>query len=214
MIVAKRAAPAMDLRTVDLPFKLQLFGVTDQQFDDLADEDIKAELLDGVMTVHSAASVRHEDLVVFLIGLLRGFAEEREVGEVFGSNTLVRLRPGRRFAPDLYFLRPARMPRPAPQQFDGVPEMVAEVLSPSNRDDDLGRKRSAYREAGVSEIWLVDPVEQRILIDRKRRKNFVTETVSRGRVESTTVSGFWLDAAWLWADPPPKLLHCLRTNLK
>ena len=198
----------------NLPFKLQLFGVTDEKFDELADEDVKAELMDGVMTMHSPASVRHDDVVVFLIGLLRGFAGERGVGEVFGSNSLVQLRPGRRFAPDLYFLRSGRMPRPAPQQFDGVPDMVAEVLSPSNRDDDLGPKRSAYREAGVPEIWLVDPSEERILIDRKRRKNYITETVAKGRAESTVVTGFWLDAAWLWAEPPPPLFRRLRAILK
>ncbi len=206
--------PTAELRSVDLPYTLRLYGVTDEMFDEMVDEDTKAELLDGVMIVHSPASVRHDMIANFLRGLLSDFAEERDAGEVFGPDSLVRLRPGRRFGPEIYFLRPGRMPHPTPQQFDGVPDLILEVLSPSNRDYDLGEKRAAYREAGVPEIWLVDPIEEQILIDRKRRKSYATEAVSTGRATSTVLPGFWVDAAWLWADPLPKKRACLRAILK
>ena len=52
------AARPLDLRTVDLPYMLRLYGVTDEKFDELTDEDTKAELFDGVMIVHSPASIR------------------------------------------------------------------------------------------------------------------------------------------------------------
>ena len=155
MIVPTHGAPTLDLRTANLPYRLQLFGVTEEMFDEMVDEDTKAELLDGVMIVHSPASVRHDVISSFLRTLLSGFAEERDAGEVFGPDSLVQLRPGRRFGPEIYFLRPGRMPHPTPQQFDGVPDLILEVLSPSNRDYDLGEKprRTAKPACRKSGSW-------------------------------------------------------------
>lgn len=39
---------------------------------------------------------------------------------------------------------------------DGPPDMVAEVLSPPNRDYDRNLKRTHYLENGVSELWILD----------------------------------------------------------
>lgn len=206
--------PTTDLRTVDLPYTIKLYGVTDERFDEMVNEDVKAELLDGVMPVHSPASMRHDMVGHFLRSLLGDYAEEKELGAVYGPDSIVRLRRGRRFAPALFFLAVSRVPQPTPQEYDGVPDLILEVLSPSNRDYDLGEKRSTYQEEGASEIWFVDPFEEQIFIDRKRRKAYATETVTTGRAASSVVAGFWLDAAWLWADPLPKRRPCLRAILK
>ena len=39
-----------------------------------------------------------------------------------------------------------------------APDWVCEVLSPSTRKLDLGGKSAAYARAGVSHMWLVDPI--------------------------------------------------------
>jgi Uma2 family endonuclease len=214
MIVPNYGAQTLDLRTVDLPYMVQLFGVTDEMFDELTDEDTKAELLDGVMIVHSPASMRHDMVGNFLRALMGSYAEEKDLGAIYGPDCITRLAKGRRFAPDLFFLAASRIPQPTPQEYYGVPDLIVEVLSPSNRDYDLGEKRSTYREAGVPEIWLVDPREEQILIDRKRRKTYASETVATGRATSSVLDGFWVDPAWLWADPAPKVLRCIRAILK
>lgn len=39
----------------------------------------------------------------------------------------------------------------------GVPDLVVEILSPSNRDHDLDLKKKMYRRVRVPEYWVVDP---------------------------------------------------------
>ena len=50
------------LRTVDVPYMLRLYDINDEMFDEMVDEDTKAELIDGVMIVHSTASMRHDNV--------------------------------------------------------------------------------------------------------------------------------------------------------
>ena len=205
----------LGLKTVNLPLTVRIPNVSEEQFDELADEDTKAELINGVMVVHSPASPRHNEVAAFLRELMRLYAQEKGLGGVYGPDDLVHFAVCRKFAPDAFFLRQARVPSPLPaKQFEGAPDVVIEVLSPSNRDDDLEDKRPAYREAGVREIWFVDPEHGEVVLDRRRGSRYTTTQVSTGTIASAVVHGFWVEAAWLWAEPLPKTLPCLRKLLK
>ena len=57
------------IKTIDLPFMIQVYDVTEEMFDELVDEDTKAELIDGVMIVHSPASMEHDDFGGFIEGV-------------------------------------------------------------------------------------------------------------------------------------------------
>lgn len=39
----------------------------------------------------------------------------------------------------------------------GVPDMLIEILSPSNKDHDLVRKKNLYERFAVKEYWIIDP---------------------------------------------------------
>ncbi len=60
--------------------------------------------------------------------------------------------------PDIAGWRRKRMPEiPITAYFEVVPDWVCEVLSPSTRKLDLGRKRGVYAREGIGYLWLVDP---------------------------------------------------------
>jgi Uma2 family endonuclease len=201
-------------KTVDVPYTVRIPDVSEDEFDELVDEDTRAELLDGVMIVHSPASPRHDNVAGFLRALMRVYARAKRLGLVLGPDALIRLKPKRKVGPDLFFLKQDRLPRPLPaKQFEGAPDMIVEVLSPSNRSDDLEDKRPLYREAGVEEIWFVDPDRQEIYVDRRRKKRYASETVTTGRLASTALEGFWIEAEWLWAEELPEELACLKAVL-
>jgi Uma2 family endonuclease len=184
-------------------------------FDELVDEDTRADLIDGVMVVHSPASPTHDKVSGLLRSLMGFYADVRDAGQVFGPDSLVRLGEGRRVGPDVFFVRSAKVPRPLPAtQFDLVPDLVVEILSPSNRGEDLGRKREAYRDAGVTEIWLIDPERRTVTVDRRKRRGYEESAHKTGKVESSALPGFWVRTSWLWADPPPNKMTCLRQILR
>ena len=101
---------------------------------------------------------------------------------MLGPDSLIHLAPGRKCAPDVFFIRQERVPMPLPKEFEGVPELVVEVLSPSNRRYDLRDKRLIYREAGVGEVWFIDAELRRIIVDRRQAGSYVEEIVTAGQV--------------------------------
>ena len=212
-MIWKPSRKIADLRSIHLPYTLKVYGVTEEQFDELVDEDTKAELFDGVMIVHSPAFLRHDRIGNFLRGLADFYVSEKQLGEILGPDGLIHLATCRRFCPDLFFLRAERVPAQPVEQFEGTPDALMEILSRSNRAEDLDDKRPAYREAGVEEMWFIDPDHRQVIVDRKRRKRYVEEVITKGRVASSVIDGFWVDASWLWADPLPNRIGCLRKIL-
>jgi Uma2 family endonuclease len=202
------------VKSIDLPYMVQVYGVTEGMFDELVDEDTKAELIDGVMIVHSPASIEHDDSSGFIRGLMSFFAEARGLGKVLGPDSLIHLAPGRKCAPDVFFIRQAHVPAPLPKEFGGVPDLVVEVLSPSNRRYDLRDKRLIYREAGVAEVWFIDAELRQIIVDRRQAGSYTEEIVTEGKVSSSVLQGFWMNASWLWATPLPNRFMCLEEILR
>jgi Uma2 family endonuclease len=102
--------------------------------------------------------------------------------------------------PDIVFLRAGNTPGTEDQGFQGIPDLVIEVLSPGTRRRDRTLKRDAYRDAGVPEYWLVDPdartVEVHVLESGKYVEHF------RGgageAVSSSVLPGFTVNVAGLF----------------
>jgi Uma2 family endonuclease len=199
---------------VDLPFLIRVYDVSERQFDRLAEPGTRAELIDGVMIVHSLNAMLHDEVSNFVRELMNLYAGRRKAGRGYGPMCLFQPGKRRRLAPDVFYLERARVPRPLPKIFEGVPDQVVEVLSPSNRTYDLKEKRPLYRRHRVREIWLIDPDRQFVEVDRLTPDgNYESLTVTRGRLESHVLAGFWLNVSWLWKSPPPDTLRCLRSIL-
>jgi len=80
--------------------------------------------------------------------------------------------------------------------------------------DDLTDKREAYHQAGVPEIWFIDPEYKRVMIDRKGKNGYVEEVMSKGQSTSSVLKGFWIEVSWLWKEPLPDEFSCLQKILK
>jgi Uma2 family endonuclease len=50
------------------------------------------------------------------------------------------------------------------QGCNGAPDLIIEILSPSNAGNDLWIKYNQYLKAGVKEYWIVDPIKNEVTI--------------------------------------------------
>lgn len=197
-----------DLRRIPAPYLLRKYDATVEDFDLIVDEDLRCEFLDGVLIVHSPASYQHEERISFLTALLVNHVSPQRLGRVSGSNTVLRL-GDRRLCPDLSFLKTEHEDRIQKGVVVGPTDLVIELLSKSTRDYDLREKRAAYRAGGVPEIWLLDLLRHEAHIDFAEGSDYVSESLSSGRIQSRVLPDFSIDVAWLWSDPLPNPLDCL-----
>jgi len=58
--------------------------------------------------------------------------------------------------PDILVILPGSLARVVPRGVEGPPDLLIEVISPSNRVHDVFTKRALYARAGVREYWIVD----------------------------------------------------------
>ena len=197
---------------LEAPHTVHIHGVTPEEFEEVASraEGIKVELMDGVMIVHSPEKTRHERIFMFLATLVNVYVRARGLGEVLGSMETVHLSECRRVKPDLLFVSKERISIVTEDHVRGAPDLVVEIPSESTRHEDLGMKRPIYREAGVREVWLVDYVERRVIVDRRRDGEYEEEVLTSGELRSEAVEGLRLKVDWLWRDPLPDPVECLK----
>jgi Uma2 family endonuclease len=177
--------------------------MTVEEFFEIAPEDRKAELIDGVLIVYSPATDAHENLLGFLLSVLRLYTHQRNLGEVRGSRTALRLgQEYHAYEPDILFVSRERAEIVREDGVHGAPDLVVEILSPGTRSLDQGVKRHTYALAGVRELWLIDPEGEHLSGFYQREPGGALKEVSmsEGVLRSLALPGFFLRAEWLW--PP------------
>jgi len=116
-------------------------------------------LVDGEVVMNDPG-FQHQEVVVRILRALADWCDlAPERGRagfggnwIFGPYTLLR--------PDVWWSAEI----PTGNRRDTPPELAVEVRSPSTWRYDIGRKREIYEEAGVTELWLVDPPAGTILV--------------------------------------------------
>ena len=130
-------------------------------------DDQRVELIDGVFYDMGAPALIHQRILTRLHLLFEECIEEHgENCEVWLSPCDVRLDRDNytMVQPDLlvicgeYDLRAIR--------FEGAPDLVVEILSPSTRSKDMVLKLYKYQQAGVREYWIIDPKHQKVTVHR------------------------------------------------
>lgn len=115
------------------------------------------ELIDGEHYVSPAPYVRHQHVVVQIVGALNTFARNTGCGVVLVAPTDVVLSQYDVVEPDVLYVSRERQRIVGEKFISGAPDLAVEVLSPSTRRRDLDLKLKLYERAGVQEYWIVDP---------------------------------------------------------
>lgn len=188
--------------------------VSEEEFLAWCGDDVRAEWVDGKIIMMSPASKVHARLARFLTSVLGDFVDERELGEVLGTEFHARLNSALRRTPDVLFVSEASSERLLPQHLEGPPDLAMEIVSPESVDRDWHQKYSEYQAAGVREYWIIDPLQQRVEAHTLSPSGlYQPVALEGGRLLSSVVPGFYLRPEWLWRARPPKISIVLKELL-
>ncbi len=133
-------------------------------------DDAFYEVVSGEVVELEPMGAFESVLATFLQQSIIEFLRGNRIGMVFpevlflldGATNLQR-------RPDLAFVSHARWKnRPVPRTgaWDIVPDLAIEVVSPTNRAEEVDRKVTEYFSAGVRLVWVLFPDTERIYIHR------------------------------------------------
>jgi Uma2 family endonuclease len=183
-------------------------GFTHHDFLRLAPDDQKAELINGLLIITPPPSFMHERLQVFLISVIKMFVDYFNLGQVFGSRTAVRIDLNQTYEPDILFLRQDRLHIMAENELMEAPDLVIEIISASTAKYDRGVKRDNYEQAGVRELWLIDPYGPAGTQFFQRQADKLVEVgPADGVFRSVVLPNFNFKVAWLWPDANEQLAN-------
>jgi Uma2 family endonuclease len=130
------------------------------------------ELTEGRLIEMSPPGSEH-GLIVFSVSLVIGnYVKQKKLGKVFAAETGFRLsrKPDTVRAPDVAFVSSARLPKPLPKGYmDLAPDLVVEVVSPSDDADDMQLKIKEWLDAGARMVCYVYPSSRQVVIYRSLR---------------------------------------------
>lgn len=161
------------------------------------------EVLDGELVVMSPSPTpEHQRLALNLSLQLAPFVREHQLGELFIAplDVLISRSPLQTRQPDLLFVSTARRDIIGPQQIEGGPDLIVEILSPSNTRADMEAKLQDYWQIGVEECWLVSPEARSIEVIRRGAEHFERSGLygMGDRIDSGVLPNFPMRVEEVW----------------
>jgi Uma2 family endonuclease len=190
-------ASALGLRVVDADnetvLDLQLLqGLwTQAQYLTLTDDSRRLlEFTDGYIEVLPMPTDRHQVISQFMLLQLLAFVQPLG-GKVLYAPLRLRIREDQFREPDLLLVCDANDPRRQNRYWLGA-DLVVEVVSPDDPERDTRVKRADYAEAQIPEYWIVNPMEETVMVLTLTGEAYIEHGVFRrgDEASSALLDGF------------------------
>ena len=162
--------------------------------------DVRYELIDGELVFMPSPKEIHQRLLGKLIVALYGYEIRRSSGYVYIAPFDVVLSDTVVLQPDLLYISNERSHIITDANVQGAPDLVVEIISPSDPNRDKIRKRAIYARHSVGEYWLVDPYVRNITVLMLDGDGYETDGIYGigDTLTSPTLLGFALDVSDLF----------------
>jgi Uma2 family endonuclease len=122
------------------------------------------EVIDGVLYMTTAPSSFHQWIVRRMDRFVGIPFEDQGHGYTYTAPIGLLMLGCDPVQPDFLLVRRADAALIHDRRIRGVPALIAEIVSPSNQEQDTIIKRGAYARAGVPEYWIVRPATRDVLV--------------------------------------------------
>lgn len=173
-----------------------------------SEPDSLYEIIDGEFVEARPMGALEAVLASWLGTLLTNFGRERNIGQSY-TEVIFSLRPAvnRSRRPDVAFVSYAKWPKgrrvPRRADWEVIPDLAIEVVSPHDTADEVLVKLLEYFRAGVRQVWIVYTSIDQIHVYHDPKTIVV---YGRGDVleGGDLLPGFALDVAELFGEPEPE----------
>jgi len=159
----------------------------------LPDDGMRHQLLAGELRTMAPNGRRHGRIGADLATALNQYVKAHRLGEVWGAETgcLLARNPDTLRAADVSFVRRARLGAQLDDQgyWPGAPDLVVEVLSPSDRRGEVAEKVATWLRHGAQMVVVVDARGGTVAV---RRPNAPARTLT----EADTLHGEDVIPGW------------------
>ena len=129
-------------------------------------EGTLAELINGQIYMSPTPTNLHQRIIRKLSIKLSDFVDKNDLGEVFFAPLDIYLdENANAVQPDIIFISRDNPSQPLDDvPYEGIPDLLVEILSPSNNKHDLVTKKNLYEKFGVKEYWIIDPTSKESIV--------------------------------------------------
>jgi Uma2 family endonuclease len=166
--------------------------------------ETSAEVINGEIVVMSPQGRRHSWIVATFMNTLGDYIDDNNLGRLLAEASFVlegdpreRWVRGSR-VPDLAFIRRERIETHNAEHPDMddpwwlAPDLVIEVISPTDTYTDLSQKVGDYLQAGVQLVWMIDPKQRSIRVHSPEQPTGRTLIESESLTVSPVLEGWSL----------------------
>ena len=162
--------------------------LTFEQFRQLPEDGKQYELVRGEVHLTPSPTTKHQLVLLRLVTSLDMYLSKNPVGRVLFAPLDVRLSADTALQPDLIFVSNAHAAIIHEEYIRGTPDLLVEILSPSTTAHDRATKLPIYAEAGVGEVWIIDPQAMTVETLRLQGSKYQIEAAFAGKQTLTSAS--------------------------
>jgi len=138
------------------------------------------ELIGAELVMTSPAGFDHGRFASRIVAALENHVARQGLGIVTTAEAGFQLArdPDTVRAPDVAFVQVDRVPPGGVKgYFQGAPDLAVEVVSPSDRPDEVAAKVQDWLQAGCSTVWVVEPANRTVAVHRLGNQVAILTTV-------------------------------------
>lgn len=138
---------------------------TYNEFLEITKDIERAEFIDGEIILQATPTLQHQNIIGNLLFEFKQYLKGKRCKPFIAPFDIVLQKENediKRVQPDLFVLCDNH--DMTKNEFNGVPTLIIEVVSPSNPSDDYIKKLNLYMKFEVKEYWIVSPKNKTIMI--------------------------------------------------
>jgi Uma2 family endonuclease len=160
------------------------------------DLKVKVEILNNQLFIMPSPSIIHQKISNRLSSRMTFFVENNNLGEILCAPTDVKFDENNVVQPDILYISITRYDIIQENVIDGSPDVLVEIISPSNTKKEQEDKHNLYERKGVKEYWTIFPKNRYIKVEVLQDGIYqvFSEVEREGIIRSFVLEGFEINA--------------------